>query len=96
MTAAQIEKQNEEDWNSMLPAGIPVLVTGEFGMAVGHLLADPVYCDSLREHSEKYEPFDRLLRKWEKRFQRSLWWHLKKKVHRKLGIPMMEDIGYQM
>ncbi|EQL37056.1 hypothetical protein BDFG_01669 [Blastomyces dermatitidis ATCC 26199] len=93
MTAAEIEKQSEEDWDTLLPAGLPVLETGEFGMAVGHLITDPVYYDSVREDRDKYEPFDRLVRKWGLRFRRSLWWHLKRRIHQKLGIPMMID-GY--
>ncbi|OJD27868.1 hypothetical protein ACJ73_00727 [Blastomyces percursus] len=94
-TAAEIEKQSEEDWNTLLPAGLPVLETGEFVMAVGHLITDPIYCDSVREDSEKYEPFDRLVRKWRLRFRQSLWWHLKRRIHQKFGIPMMIDGWYR-
>ncbi|PGG99092.1 hypothetical protein GX51_06432 [Blastomyces parvus] len=93
MTATQIEKQHAEDWDALLPAGLHVIETGEFGMAVGHLLSDPVYCDSVREDREKYESFDRLVRKWGLRFRRSLWWHFRLKIHRKVGIPMLTD-GY--
>ncbi|PGH29391.1 hypothetical protein GX50_07848 [[Emmonsia] crescens] len=91
----EVEGEEEHNgWKALFPTGLPVMMTGEFSEAVGQMIVDQVYRDSIRRE-EGYGSFDRLLRKWEHKCQRSIWWHLKRKVYRRLGVSMRYE-GFYM
>ncbi|EDN09252.1 predicted protein [Histoplasma mississippiense (nom. inval.)] len=79
---------DEEDWEALLPAGLPVVETREFGLAVGPMIARQVYCDNIRDEA-KYTSFHCLLQSWELKFQRSIWFYMKRNVRRRLGLPLL-------
>ncbi|EGC43933.1 conserved hypothetical protein [Histoplasma capsulatum var. duboisii H88] len=78
----------EEDWEALLPAGLPVVETREFGLAVGPMIVRQVYCDNIRDEA-KYASFHCLLRSWERKFQRSIWFYVKRNVRWRLGLPLL-------
>ncbi|KAG5301246.1 hypothetical protein I7I48_01202 [Histoplasma ohiense] len=79
---------DEEDWEALLPAGLPAVETREFGLAVGPMIVRQVYRDNIRDEA-KYASFHYLLRSWERKFQRSIWFYVKRNVRRRLGLPLL-------